>query len=100
MDNILSMNKKDLAKVLAKKCNLSMGKSTEVINTFVGIIIAGLYCGETISINGLGNFSAIYKKASIIRLPNSTEMVVVPARFIPKFRCSKVLKSKFRADFG
>lgn len=94
------MNKKDLVKLLAKKCDLTLARANVVLSSLVDIIVDGLYCGESITIPGLGNFSAKYQKAGFVRLPNTDARVLVPARFLPKFRCSKALKQKFVVDFG
>lgn len=94
------MNKFELATLLAKRCEMTKRKANEVITNLIEIISDGLYSGQKITIKNWGTFIARYKKPEFRRLPNTGERVLLPARFVPQFRCSKVLKDKFLVDFG
>ena len=89
------MNKKEIAILLSKKCGIKLSVAEQILNEFVNLATKALCCGEKISIRGLGTLYAKYQKESKKRLPGSIVSVVCPARFVPKFRCSEVLKGAF-----
>ncbi len=95
MDNIKFMNKNDLIKYLAKRCSLTNQKSKEVVDNLLDIIINSLKRGEEINLVGFGKFWASYAKTSLKSMPQSIQKVLIPARFVPKFKCSKSLKRQF-----
>lgn len=89
------MNKQDLVKMLAGKCALSPRKSSEVVSTFFKIISDALYCGESVRIAGFGTFWVKFCDQTSFLSSACHHAVLFPPRFLPKFRCSKVLKRRF-----
>lgn len=89
------MNKKDLVKILAKKSFLPLKKAGEVVDNLLEIIVSCLYCGEEIRLQGFGIFWAKFYKSRDFCIQNGSEFAQIPARFVPKFRCSKTLKKRF-----
>ena len=94
------MNKTELVKYLAKRCDLPINKSRQVVDNFLDLIVLALKRGEIITLAGFGKFWANYSKSRIKQVPNSLNKVLVPAKFVPKFKCSSTLKRQFLQIFG
>ena len=94
------MNRQDLIKILSRESSLSLKKSNEVVSSIIKIICTGLYCGEEVRISRFGTFWVKYYEQSVICNKNSTLTHKIPARFVPKFRCSKALKKRFLMPEG
>lgn len=89
------MNRQDLVKILAKKSSLSIKKANEVVVNLLTIICTGLFCGEEIRLSGFGTFWTKFLHERKNFTQNGEEFTQIPARFVPKFRCSKILKKQF-----
>ena len=94
------MNKTELVKYLAKRCDMSVSKSKLVVNNLLDLIVLALKRGEVITLAGFGRFWANYSKSCIKKVPNNLNKVLVPAKFVPKFKCSNALKRQFLQIFG
>lgn len=94
------MNKTDLIRFLAKRCDLSLNKSRQVVENILDLMVLALKRGEVITLKGFGRFWANYSKSCLKCVPNSLNKVLVPAKFTPKFRCSESLKRQFLQIFG
>lgn len=97
------MNQKELVKAVTVDVNKKYadeGKSTtvseavtgDVIKSFVNVTTETLKKGDQIAIAGFGIFKGVKKEASIARNPATGATINVPAKMVPKFKASKVLK--------
>lgn len=89
------MNRQDLVKILAKESSLSIKKADEIVGNLLKIISTGLFCGEEIRLSGFGTFWTKFIRSYKIYNQNEQKHSIIPARFVPKFRCSKTLKKQF-----
>jgi len=89
------MNRQDLTKILAKKSALTHKKANEIVGNLLTIIADSLYCGERIQLAKFGTFWVKFYPSTNNFLENRSKSSASSARFIPKFRCSRVLKRRF-----
>ena len=91
------MTKREFANIISDRLRVS--KSTAQEN--VDIIFEGIYdvlsSGESLTINGFGNFEIKQKAERNSRNPRTGEPMTVPARMELKFRPCKQLKEDVRA---
>ena len=50
--------------------------------------------GERIEIRGFGSFELTYRPARVGRNPQSGERVLVPAKFVPRFKVGKEMRKR------
>ncbi|EKE01241.1 MAG: DNA-binding protein HU-beta [uncultured bacterium] len=86
------MNKTDLAQSLAKKFELPVSKSNEVINHILELMTKALVKNDTIQLVGFGSFSVKKRKPREGRNPRSGEIIKIPARKAIGFSVGKALK--------
>ncbi len=94
------MNKSDLIRSLAKRCEISHSLSKSVIDNFMEIVTLAMLRGEIVTIYGFGKFFAKYYKKSTLFSNLTSNKRVLPARFLPKFTPSNSLKRHFRHNLG
>lgn len=91
------MTKREFANIISDRLRVS--KSTAQEN--VDIIFEGIYdvlsSGESLTINGFGNFEIKQKAERNSHNPRTGESVKIPARMELKFRPCKQLKEDVRA---
>lgn len=94
------MNKTELAEKLAKKCELTQTKASEIIDSIFstksgeGIIAVELDAGRKVAITGFGTFETRHRKAREGRNPATGEKIQIPATTVPAFRPGKGLKDR------
>lgn len=94
------MNKSEMAKKLAKKCDLSEAKATEVVGTIfgtdsgTGIIATELDAGRKVTITGFGSFETKGRAARMGRNPATGQQIRIPAKNYAHFRPGKGLKDR------
>lgn len=94
------MNKTEMAKKLAKKCDLSESKAAEAINCIFstddgeGIIAIELDAGRKVTITGFGTFETRRRAARTGRNPATGQTIQIPARKYAHFRAGQGLKSR------
>jgi DNA-binding protein HU-beta len=92
------MNRKELVGRLADQTGL-YGKTVNlVIGTFIEEIQTALARGEVIKIQGLGTFDLQSRAPRTGRDLTSGEFVEVPARSVPRFRPSRLLREKVESE--
>ncbi len=93
------MNRKELVTRIADRTGLYGKTVNQVVGTFVEEIQSALISGEEIKIQGLGTFDIQSRAPRKARNISSGDFVDVPARSIPRFRASEILKDKIDDEF-
>ena len=88
----MSVTKKELIEVVAKKANLTNKASKEAVKVFLNSIRDSLKRGEKVVISGFGTFSLRDRKQKKGRNPKTGEAIKVAAKFTPKFKPAKAFK--------
>ncbi len=90
----MSLTKADLIDTMYKQVALSKGKSAQVTESLLEIIKKRLENGEDVLITGFGKFCVKEKGRRRGRNPQSGEDLILDARRVVRFRCSRVLRDK------
>ncbi len=86
------MNKKDFAKELASKANLSQKDAAAILNTILDMIQSALEKGEDVDFAGFGKFEVKERAARTGLNPRTKEPVEIPAKKVVAFSAKKALK--------
>ncbi|MEV0619614.1 HU family DNA-binding protein [Nonomuraea sp. NPDC050404] len=92
------MNKRELIDGLSEALGGSISKADlkNVLDAFQLVVTQELVEGGAVQLQGLGVFETREQAATTARNLHTNEPVQVPARTVPKFRVSNVLKTKIR----
>lgn len=90
------MNKKELARKLARKTFLTQKESIEVIEEMLGIISKEVMEGEEVSLVGFGKFYPYEHAPRPVRNPKTQEEMILSPYKTLKFKLSPVLKDKMK----
>lgn len=88
----MSVTKKDLTEVVAKKANLTNKASKDAVKAFLNGIRDSLKRNEKVVLTGFGTFSVRSRKARKGRNPKTGETITLSARKAPGFTPGKALK--------
>lgn len=88
----MSVTKKELIELVAKKGNLTNKASKEAIKVFLNGIRDALKRNEKVILTGFGTFSLRARKARKGRNPKTGETITIAARNAPGFTPGKSLK--------
>ncbi len=88
------MNKGELIDAVASAAGLSRADATKAVDAVLDSITGTLSNGGSVSLVGFGTFSVKARAARAGRNPRTGEAVPVPARKVPIFKVSKMLKDK------
>ncbi len=94
------MNRKELVTRIADKTGLYGKTVNQVIGSFVEEVQEMLASGEEIKIQGLGTFDIQSRAPRKARNISSGDFVEVPARSIPRFKASRILKDKVEDEIA
>jgi DNA-binding protein HU-beta len=86
------VNKKALAKSLAKRTLLTQKESTQVVEELFDIIVDNLCDGEEVSVVGFGKFYLYEHKPRPVRNPKTQEEMILESYKSLRFKSSNVLK--------
>lgn len=92
----MSVTKKELTELVAKKANLTNKASKEAIKVFLNGIRDSLKRGEKVVITGFGTFSLRSRKTRKGRNPKTGAAITIAARKAPGFTPGKSLKKAVR----
>jgi len=90
----MTLTKTDLIDSMYNQVGLSKTKSTQVVESLLEIIKNTLENGEDILISGFGKFSVKEKGKRRGRNPHTRENLMLDARRVVTFRCSRILRDK------
>ena len=85
-------NKKDLAKLVSDKFDVTSKVATEVVDTVFGEIIDQVKKDTVVDISGFGKFVAKHKPARDGINPRTKETVHIAAKNVPAFKPAKAFK--------
>ncbi len=86
------MNKKKLARELAKRHNLTNVKAELIVKDIFQIISEELATNGRVDLVNFGIFLTITRKARKLKMPNSDKVIQLNDTKVIKFRASKNLK--------
>ena len=92
----MSVTKKELIELVAKKGNLTNKAAKEAIKVFLNAIRDALKRNEKVILTGFGTFSLRARKQRKGRNPKTGETITIPARNAPGFTPGKSLKKAVR----
>jgi integration host factor subunit alpha len=90
----MTLTKNDLVKSLAKENGFEKKQSLEIVETLLEIIKSRLSSGEDVLISGFGKFCVNEKGERRGRNPVTGEDMMLEARRVVTFRCSRQLWEK------
>jgi len=88
------MNKKDLVNFVAEATDNTKKASAMMVDAVIEGIKSGIINDGKVGLVGFGTFKAVPRKARTARNPQTGEPVEVPARMVPAWKPSKLLKAK------
>lgn len=88
------MTKADIVEDVAQRTGLTKKEVGETVDLFLQKVGDLLSEGKHLEIRGFGTFKVKERKARMARNPRTGETVPVPARRVPVFKVSKMLKDK------
>ena len=90
----MTVTKADLIDSVYNNVGYSRTKSTELVESILGMIKDSLEKGEDVLISGFGKFSVREKNRRRGRNPATGDDLMLAERRIVTFRCSSVLRSR------
>jgi integration host factor subunit beta len=91
------VTKADIVEEIANKTNLNKKESFVVVDLIIDNIKNTLSEGKKIEIRGFGSFKVKQRGERMARNPRTGEAVHVPAKLVPYFKPSKLLKERINA---
>ncbi len=88
------MTKQDIVEDIALRTGLTKKEVSEAVEFFLQEVGKALAEGRHLEIRGFGTFKVKERKARMARNPRTGEAVPVPARRVPVFKVSKMLKDR------
>ena len=88
------MTKQDIVEDISLRTGLTKKEVGEALELFLQQIGQSLAEGQHLEIRGFGTFKVTERKARMARNPRTGEAVPVPARRVPVFKVSKMLKDR------
>lgn len=88
------MTKQDIVEDIALRTGLTKKEVGEAMECFLRRVSQTLVEGGHLEIRGFGTFKVKARKARMARNPRTGETVPVPARRVPVFKVSKMLKDR------
>ncbi len=89
-----NVTKKDLVTDVAARTGVSETRVKDVVEAFMGQIIAYLSRNRTIEIRGFGTFSHRRRKGRPALNPRTKERVRIPERLVPALRFSDAVRKR------
>jgi integration host factor subunit alpha len=95
---LMTLTKDDVVKALVKETGCQLNQSVEMIETLLELIKFTLASGEDLLISGFGKFCVNEKRQRKGRNPATGEDMMLAARRVVTFRCSRQLKKKINNE--
>lgn len=90
----MPLTKAEIANTIHSQFDLTKNQSTEILETLLEIIKQNLESGEDVMISNFGKFRVLEKGERKGRNPATGEDMMLAARKVVTFRCSKTLKDR------
>jgi len=94
------MTKADIVNIVAHATGLTKVDTEVVVDGFIATISDALQRGERIDFRGFGSFSLKLRKPKKARNPGTGEEISLPARIVPVFKPSKLLKNTIESEYN
>jgi len=94
LKGVIVMNKKDLINFVAGETGCTKKDAAIMVTATVAGIKSGIMNDGKVGLVGFGTFKAVARKARTARNPQTGEPVEVPARMVPVWKASKILKEE------
>lgn len=91
------MKKSDFINQLAFKIRMNKKETSEIVNSFVSLIVKTVKSGDQVVFPELGKFSLKKRPAREGRNPATNTAVTIPAKIVPQFKASKKFKTEVAA---
>lgn len=88
----MTLTKSDIASKVSNEIDLTKKQSIEAVDNIIEIIKSTLESGEDILFSGFGKLCIVEKYERKGRNPASGNDMMIPARRVVKFQCSKKLR--------
>lgn len=89
-----NITKKDLVTDVTARTGIPEGRVKDVVEAFMGQIIAYLSHNRTIEIRGFGTFSCKPRKGRPAFNPKTMETIHIPERLVPTLKFSPYVKER------
>jgi nucleoid DNA-binding protein len=86
------MNKKELIEAIANRTGLTKTASANVVDAISDIATETLATGNEFDIPGVVKMVSVHKEARMGRNPQTGAQIQHPAKVVPRFKASSVLK--------
>lgn len=86
------MNKAKVIEMMAEATRLPKSTCKECLEAFTSIVSTALKQKKQVSLTGFGTFLTMERKERIGINPVTRKKMTIPAKTVPKFKPSKVLK--------
>jgi DNA-binding protein HU-beta len=90
------MTKAELVTIMAKSSGGSKTAAERALNAFVCGVFESLRKGRRVTISGFGTFVVTRRAARNGRNPRTGKSIKIPPAKVPRFRCSRALKTAVR----
>lgn len=91
------MNKSDIAHAVAKKVDMSIKDSENVVTQIFKVIEESLAANEKVQLVGFGTFDVKNRAERLGKNPQTKEVIIIPASKNPSFKAGKTLKDAVQA---
>lgn len=86
------MTKQEFIERLSKKAKLSKKDARAVVDSAISMIVDRVKRKEKVTLTGFGTFEARRQKATQRMNPQTGQKMMVPEKYVPKFRAGKQFK--------
>jgi integration host factor subunit alpha len=93
----MTLTKADIVKAAAEQNGYTIKRSVEMVETLLGIIKSTLESDEDVLVSGFGKFCVNEKKERMGRNLAIGEAMMMAARKVVTFRCSRMLRDKINS---
>jgi len=93
----MALTKAQIIEKISNRNGITMKKSTELVESLLGVLKDTLTSGEDVLISGFGKFCVKDKDARRGRNPATGEDMMLSARKVVTFKCSASLRDEINA---
>ena len=93
----MTLTKADIVETISEGNGYTKVRSFEIVETLLEIIKSALESGQDVLISGFGKFCVNEKKERLGRNPATGEVMMMAARKVVTFKCSRQLRDKINA---
>ncbi|MBN2569972.1 MAG: integration host factor subunit alpha [Deltaproteobacteria bacterium] len=90
----MALTKAEIIQSIQNQIGFPQSKSSDILESFLGIMKQSLMNGEDVMISGFGKFCVKKKNARQVRNFKTGESITLEPRKVVTFRCSSRLKDK------